>query len=80
MPGKLESLVEKAEKVLDLLERIKRENVSLKKENVALKAELTGISKEYRQLKLDHFDRSDEFKSRLLAVMSKLDELEELHR
>ncbi len=80
MPDGYESLVDKAEKVLDLLDRVRRKDAALREENATLRAELTGINKECRELKLDKSDRSEQFKSRLLSVMNKLDELEKLHR
>jgi FtsZ-binding cell division protein ZapB len=80
MSGKLESLAEKVEKVLALLDKIKSENASLKRENAKLRSEAAGIRKEYRKLKLGSADQSEAVKSRLVAVLGRLNELESLHQ
>lgn len=80
MSGKFESLVEKAEKVLALLDRVKSENASLKQENAKLSAEMASIKKECRKLKLGSADQSEAVKSRLMAVLGRLKELESLHQ
>ena len=79
MSGKLESLAEKVEKVLVLLDKVKGENASLKQENEELRAKMAGIKKECRQLKLGSADQSEAVKSRLMSVLGRLEELESLH-
>jgi regulator of replication initiation timing len=80
MPSKFESLAEKVEKVLALLDKVKGENALLKQENAELRVEMTGIKKECRQLRLGSADQSEAAKSRLTSVLSRLEELESLHQ
>ena len=77
--GKSESLNEKVEKVLGLLEQVKHENASLEHENVQLRAELVSIKKECRNLKLVSADRSEAARGRLTAILDRLEELEALN-
>jgi len=79
MSGKFESLAEKVEKVLALLDKVKCENASLKQGNAELRAKMASINKECRQLKLGSADQSEAVKSRLMSVLGRLEELESLH-
>ena len=80
MESKLQLLAKKVEKVIDPLDRLKRENATLKSENAGLKTELAGIQKEYNELKLGTADRSDSVKTKLTSVLNRLEELENLHQ
>ncbi len=79
MSGKSESLAEKVEKVLALLHKVKNENALLKRENEELRAEMASIKKACRKLELGSADQSEAVKSRLMAVLGRLEELESLH-
>ena len=80
MSGMPESLAEKVEKVLHLLDKVKTENALIKQENTRLRAEVADIKKEYREIKLGNADQSEAVRTRLMAVLSRLEELESLHQ
>ena len=78
MSEKLELMFEKVEQVLALLDRTKAENASLHDENRLLKAELTKIRKEYNSLRLEATDQKDRVKSKLVGILDRLDQLEDM--
>ena len=78
MSEKLELMFEKVEQVLALLDRTKAENASLIDENKLLKAELVKIRKEYNSLRLDVTDQKDKVKSKLVVILHRLDQLEDI--
>jgi regulator of replication initiation timing len=78
MSEKLELMFEKVEQVLALLDRTKAENASLIDENKLLKAELVKIRKEYNSLRLDVTDQKDKVKSKLVGILHRLDQLEDI--
>lgn len=78
MSEKLELMFEKVEQVLALLDRTKAENASLIDENKLLKAELVKIRKEYNSLRLDVTDQKDRVKSKLVGILHRLDQLEDI--
>lgn len=78
MSEKLELMFEKVEQVLALLDRTKAENASLLDENKLLKAELVKIRKEYNSLRLDVTDQKDKVKSKLVGILHRLDQLEDI--
>lgn len=78
MSEKLELMFEKVEQVLALLDRTKAEKASLQDENKLLKTELTKIRKEYNSLRLEVTDQKDKVKSKLVGILDRLDQLEDL--
>jgi FtsZ-binding cell division protein ZapB len=78
MSDKLELMFDKVEKVLERMEKLKDENSSLKRENDHLKTQLANIHKEYNSLKLDRVDQDDRIRSKLVTILTRLDQLEEL--
>ena len=78
MSEKLELMFEKVEQVLALLDRTKAENASLIDENKLLKAELVKIRKEYNSLRLDVTDQKDKVMSKLVGILHRLDQLEDI--
>ena len=78
MSEKLELMFEKVEQVLALLDRTKAENASLRDENKLLKVELTKIRKEYNSLRLEVTDQRDKVKSKLVGILDRLDQLEDI--
>jgi len=78
MSKKIESLLDRAEKVLNTLEAVRLENKDLRSENVRLKAELTSIGKEYKHLRLQGGDREQLVKSKLHGILDRLDQLESM--
>ncbi len=78
MSEKLELMFEKVEQVLALLDRTKAEKASLQDENKLLKTELTKIRKEYNSLRLEVTDQNDKVKSKLVGILDRLDQLEDL--
>ncbi len=80
MKSKSQLLAEKVEKVLNLLDQLRRENSSLKAENTHLSAELTKLHKSCEELKLGEADRTDAIKTKLTSVLGRLEELESLYQ
>lgn len=80
MRSKLQLLAEKVERALDLLGNLRQENASLKAENADIRAELAKMKKEYNELMLGSADRSDAVRTKLTAVLGRLEELESLHQ
>jgi regulator of replication initiation timing len=80
MKSKSQLLAEKVDKVISLLDQLRRENTSLKAEKDHLKAELTKLRKSCDELKLGKADRTDAIKTKLTAVLGRLDELESLYQ
>ncbi|MEW5992986.1 MAG: hypothetical protein AB1744_01140 [Candidatus Zixiibacteriota bacterium] len=78
MQEKLEILAGKVEKALELLDSVKLENVALKAENQKLRVELAGIQREFRDFKLGQADQAEVVRSKLSAVLTRLEELESL--
>lgn len=78
MSKKLESLFNRAEKVLDTLEAVRLENKNLRGDNARLKAELSSIEKEYKHLRLQGGDREQAVKSKLHGILDRLDQLESM--
>lgn len=78
MSDRLNRLAEKVDEVLIRLDSMKSENRELKAGNTKLKSELLGLKKEHDSLMLEKNDRSDHLKSKLISVLSRLDELDSL--
>jgi len=76
MGKKIESLLDRAEKVLNVLDAVRSENKELRGENALLKAELASIEKEYKHLLLQGSDREQAVKSKLHGILDRLDQLE----
>ena len=76
MGDKLELIENKVSAVLDLVERIKTENGTLSDENAQLRNEINHLKKQMAELKLAKTDRSDVLKTKLQAVLSRVEELE----
>ena len=78
MSKKIESLFDRAEKILDALEAARDENKELRRENARLKSELTSIGKEYKHLRLQGGDKEQIVKSKLHGILDRLDQLESM--
>ena len=78
MGDKLELMFDKVEKVLERLEQLKDENSSLKRENDCLKTQMASLQKEYNGLKLNRVDQDDKIRSKLVTILNRLDQLEDM--
>ena len=78
MSEKLTQLIAKVEMLLDVVDGLKDQNSSLMKDNKQLQKELGEARGECESLRLSSADQSGAVKARLTAVMTRLDELEQL--
>jgi regulator of replication initiation timing len=78
MTDKFKLLEEKIGQVLKKLERLKDANTSLQAENSGLKGELTGLRQEFHEFRLDHNDKAEEVKSKLVTLLGRIEELEKI--
>lgn len=78
MNDKLHLLEEKVSKVLQKLESLKTENTALRTENEQLKADITGLQSEFADFKLDQNDRAEQVKTKLQALLGRIEELEKI--
>jgi FtsZ-binding cell division protein ZapB len=78
MNEKLILLEEKIGVLIDRLESLKRENKLLQDERSGLKNELTEVRQSVSALKRDRSDQTDQFKTRLTSILSRVEELERL--
>jgi FtsZ-binding cell division protein ZapB len=78
MADKLQLLEDKVTKVLARLDQIKSANALLSKENRELKGQLTKLEKEFHQFRLEHNDQVSGVRSKLLAMLGRIEELEKI--
>ena len=78
MDEKLDLLVEKVERVAELLDATRAHNAELKEENSRLKSELADAARELESLKLTSADQAGRTRTKLLTVLDRLDQLEKL--
>ncbi len=76
MSDRLELLDKKISQVLDRLDNLKKDNASLKEENASLKSQLGQLQQDLNTLKLSQNDQSETIKSKLVSVLSRIEELE----
>ena len=78
MTQSLDLVEEKVEAVLAELEQLRQSNSSLVLENGKLRAELARIKRGFHSAKLSQADQSDVTRTRLTAVLERINELESL--
>ena len=78
MDEKLDLLVERVERVAELLEATRAHNAELKEENSRLKSELADATRELESFKLNAADQAGRTRTKLLTVLDRLDQLEKL--
>ncbi len=78
MTDKFKLLEDKIGQVLQKLEQLKDDNVALQGENGQLKGELTGLRQEFHQFQLDHNDKVEAVKSKLVTLLGRIEELEKI--
>lgn len=78
MAEKLAILIEKVEKLLEMLDSFKKENLELKNNNSMLLKELTKVKKDNNSLKITAADKNDKVKTKLTGIVNRLEKLEEL--
>ena len=71
-------LEEKINKVIELLEKLKIENKKLKEENRQLILELHQVKRGFEEYKTVHADQSNRVKEKLLSVLNRVEELEQI--
>ena len=79
MGDNLALLEEKIERVLSLVERLRKENSDLHGRNEDLRKQLAEFQQLNRKLKLTNSDQSDVIRTKLQSVLSRVEELEELN-
>ncbi|HWR82335.1 MAG TPA: cell division protein ZapB [Candidatus Deferrimicrobium sp.] len=77
---KLDLLAKRVEQLVAVLQNVKQENLVLKQENAGLAAELAALKAECRELRLGRADRSEQVRTRLTAILGRLEELESLQQ
>jgi len=78
MSDKLNLLLDKIESLIKKVENLQEINNTLKSENKQLKIELTKFSKTNQSLELASSDKTELIKTRLISILSRLDQLEEI--
>jgi predicted RNase H-like nuclease (RuvC/YqgF family) len=78
MPDKIDLLAQKITEAGDLIERLKAENSDLKSEVDDLTKELKKLKSEQKRWHLISSDQADAVRTRLTAVLSRLDQLEQM--
>jgi peptidoglycan hydrolase CwlO-like protein len=78
MGDKFELLESKVKQVLQQMESLKTDNTELKQENKQLRSDLKKIKSDFNELKLVHNDQADLIKTKLLSVLSRIEELEKI--
>ena len=76
MTDKFALLEEKVDRVIGQLSNVKDKNANLSDENSRLVSELTRLGKTVRKLELAQADQSELVKTKLVAVLERLSELE----
>jgi len=77
MSDRFELLDKKISQVLERLESLKSDNASLKAENASLKSQLGQLQQDINGLKLSQSDQAEMIKSKLVSVLSRIEELEQ---
>ena len=78
MSDKIMLLEEKVGQVLSRLDGLHSENVTLKEQNDGLKSELAELQQAFKVFQLEHNDRAEQVKSKLTALLGRIEELEQI--
>ncbi len=78
MSEKLELLEQKVSQVLSRIEELKADNDLLREANVELKDKLVGLKRDFDALKLEQNDLADRVKTKLISILSRVEELEKI--
>jgi FtsZ-binding cell division protein ZapB len=78
MSDQIKLLEEKVSQVLSRLTVLQTENSSVRQENVALKEQLAHLRQEFDRFRTEHNDQADAVKTRLTALLSRIEELEQI--
>ncbi len=80
MREKIDKLAERINLLLDLVASHEKMNQALKDENSRLQDEVKRLTREGQLLRTTQIDNSQLVKSRLVGVLDRLEELEEISR
>ena len=78
MIDKFQQLQDRLEKVLTVMEMLRKENNSLKSESLQLKGELGKIRQEFARLQRKQNDQTEAVRTRLAAALAQVEELESI--
>ncbi len=78
MSEKLELLERKVSQVLNRVDDLRAENDLLREANVDLKDKLVGLKRDFDALKLEQNDLADRVKTKLVSILSRVEELEKI--
>jgi len=78
MSTKLQLLEEKIGQVLARLDEFKTANGTLMTENRRIKTQMAKLEKDFNKLRLDHNDQTAAMKSKLTAMLGRIEELEKI--
>ncbi|RKX27592.1 MAG: hypothetical protein DRP45_00720 [Candidatus Zixiibacteriota bacterium] len=78
MAEKFELLDRKVKQVLQQLDGLKDDNTILRKENRQLQTQLTELKSDFDNLKLNHNDQSELIKTKLISMLTRIEELEKI--
>jgi FtsZ-binding cell division protein ZapB len=78
MTDQINLLEEKVSQVLQRLTVLQSENSGVKQENSALKEQLSRLKQEFDKFRVEHNDQADAVKTRLTALLSRIEELEQI--
>lgn len=76
MSDKFRQLQVQLERMLNVLDTLKKENRTLKGENAGIKEELTRLRQEVNRLQRQNNDQAEAVRTRLSAVLAQVEELE----
>jgi FtsZ-binding cell division protein ZapB len=78
MPEKLELLEAKVKEVLDVLSTLREDNRNLRSENGVLREQLTALRQDFETLRRDQRDQTESVRTKLKAVLGRVEELEKI--
>ncbi len=78
MDNSMETLLDRVEKALDLIETLETDKKELRKENSRLKAQLSKSAKAYNSVILEKTDHKEKVKSRLIGILDRIATIESM--